>query len=203
MAAQNTNLEQLIKGIEEAVVHAAYAVQLSNLTILQSYFVKVKDEEGEPIEKQRRGVLLSDDPPRNIFELPEFGGTYAPKTIAIQYPLMNPAAQKAATREEDGKPVPEDRLVHTVYVPLISLAPPATYYVDEVTVKLNAEIQLDESGQEILVFVPAPDRKASGSPDGLEADAFVKVVVKRGDDSATKTEVIRGYDRATRAEIPG
>ena len=130
-----------------------------------------------------------------------FLGNYTPKMVAFEYPVMKPESVKG----------PE---THRVFVPLISIAPPATYYIDEVKVRLQIEMHIDEDGEESFVLV-APTGSAKTARKGdldaveesplhdLEIPSFVEVVVRRGERAAGITQIVEGYDRALRAEIPG
>ena len=134
-------------------------------------------------------------------EGPSFLGNYTPKMVAFEYPVMKPESVKG----------PE---THRVFVPLISIAPPATYYIDEVKVRLEIEMRIDDDGEESFVLV-APKgttraeqesgiAAAEGAPlQDLERPSFVEVVVRRGERAAGITQIVEGYDRALRAEIPG
>ena len=192
-------LEKIIESIELAVVKAADSVIKSNISIVESYFNKV------PAEGDKKAASAQTINLREIFDDPNFEGLYTPKTVGLQYPLMNPEAQRRAQAQENtGKHKEPNPVIHTVYVPLISLAPPATYYIDEVTVRLNVWVQTDDNGEEVLlVAAPVTSDHNYDDEDGASASAYIEVVIKRGEDSVTKQEVIRGYDRATRAEIPG
>lgn len=130
-----------------------------------------------------------------------FLGNYTPKLVAFEYPVMKPKNQRGPK-------------THRVFVPLISIAPPATYYIDEVKVRLQIEMQIDEKGVESFVLVaprgsaPAAvstqsiDRTAE-PPQTVEFPSFVEVIVRRGERAYGITQIVDGYDRALRAEIPG
>lgn len=128
-------------------------------------------------------------------------GNYTPKMVSFEYPVMKPKNHGGSE-------------THRVFVPLISIAPPATYYIDEVKVRLHIEMQIGEDGEENFVLIAPTSASgtrlmAGGSggadapPQPIEMPSFVEVVVRRGERAVGITHVVDGYDRALRPEIPG
>ncbi|MES2692612.1 MAG: DUF2589 domain-containing protein [Verrucomicrobiota bacterium] len=176
------HLRELLGEIEQAVVSAAQQVQESNLNIFQRYFVPVEPLQEEELER------LSD-----LLDRKAWLGKYAPKTVTIEYPVMLPMSA----------PVPLEKRVHEVIVPLISLVPPQNYYIEEMRVELNVEVEIDSAGEVEFLLVSPGHAGASPTGGGERARARVEVLVKRGEAPATLVEIIKGYDRALRGQVPG
>ena len=127
--------------------------------------------------------------------LPE--GPLVPRMIQMEFPRVT----------EHGP------TVHTVQVPLISIAPPESLYLAEFRVRMSVEFDLDGDKAAGLRVAPARPQRPKTAPD-VESDAKtspepvrefaeIEILIKHGDEPGGLTDIIRGYDRALRAEIPG
>lgn len=127
--------------------------------------------------------------------LPE--GPLVPRMIQIDFPRVT----------ENGP------TVHTVQVPLISIAPPESLYLAEFRVRMKVEFDLDPEKATRLRVTPArpeksrtaPEADSDGktSPEPAREFAEIEILIKHGQEPGGLTDVIQGYDRALRAEIPG
>lgn len=120
-----------------------------------------------------------------------FLGNFTPKLVAFEYPVMKPRHT----------PGPD---THRVFVPLVSLAPPASYYIDEVKLKLEIELHVDHEGTERFVFVAPRPRSGADTTEegGQDTRSCLEIIIRRGERPMAVTQLIEGYDRAVRAEIP-
>ncbi|MDI1430028.1 DUF2589 domain-containing protein [Polyangium sorediatum] len=223
------NLEQLVSAVQRSAMAASDALVAKNLDTLQQFFEPAEDDEASKITEATQralsasraasdaasgatsGAAESDSARAAVRQAAEAletaaaamakrrgsSGMLRPKMMAVQFPHV--------TKEGPG--------VHTVYVPLIALAPVSFARVSEV--RFKTDLHLSAAGDELAVSFPSSGEASGGpppasaapdggaTPKGTPTSASIEIVVSETPLSQGLRLLVEGYERALRAQIPG
>lgn len=203
--------DELVAAIERSALAAAEALAVKNLEIFDRFFEDADEapdlapieaaareatrglegggDHEEAREALRKAAAAVEATARALRQRPS--GVRRPKYATIQYPHLT----------KDG---PE---VHTVLVPLLTLAPIAFAQLTELRFKTELDLSLEDD--QLKVGLPATPRSGDG-PGKAEAEgaapaprSTLEIVIGEAPSSQGLRLIVDGYNRALRAQIPG
>jgi Protein of unknown function (DUF2589) len=221
--ARVIDLSNLVSAIQLSVQSAGDALARASYESLGRYFVDAKAPadakqiledalrdaaarpEGRPPEEV--AAHLADSLRAASAALSASASSLQPRTVAIDYPRMTS----------------EGPVVHTVHVPLITLAPVSGCRISKLTFRADLDVQVDSDGALKVSFAPsapaatrAPPPSGEGEGEGAgdgggggggavvrAANTSIEIVVEQSPTPDGLRKIIEGYERALRAQIPG
>lgn len=204
------DFSDLVAAVQASVQNAADVLARENYALFRQFFFDAK----EPADARkilqdalRDAATLSDskrpkEVAKRLADSLEAAATaldvetsaLQPKLVSIDYPMV--------TREGP--------TVHTVHVPLITLAPYVATQISKLTFKADLEVQSTNEGKLQVSFpapaaqAPAPTAEEPGDDSSRKtANASIEIVIEGAPASDGLRKVIEGYERALRAQIPG
>lgn len=203
--------EQLVSAIQSSVLSAAEALTAKNLELFKEFFEEGPEPEDisallENAIREASNVSADEDARELARRLSDSLGNLAealktnrkalqPKLVAIDYPMVTSEGPK----------------IHTVLVPLISIAPVTTPRITKLVFHADLEIQVDDDDRLLVAF---GKKQRASSPENdeaidaldreeIRATASIEIVIEGDVPPDGFRKVIEGYEKALRAQIPG
>ena len=207
------DFSDLVGAVQASVQSAADVLARENYALFRQYFFDAKEpadarkilqealEEAATLSESKRpkevAKRLADSLEAAAVALDASTDTLQPKLVSIDYPMVT----------RDGP------AVHTVHVPLITLAPYVATQISKLTFKADLEVQTTDEGKLNVSFTPPAAPPGEGGAEGAAgeqaggrsrgANASIEIVVESMPASDGLRKIIEGYERALRAQIPG
>jgi hypothetical protein len=206
-------LADLISALHVSVQQAGEALSEANYRAFERYFVDTKDAADAKTTLKNAlaeaAALSKTEAPEEVMRrlldslqaatsaLNSGSTALQPKMVAIDFPTVT----------KDGP------TVHTVHVPLITLAPFAGVQISKLTFRGDLDVQEGTDGKLRVAFAPtgqtAPAPSAANGTNGVDnpaprrSNTSIEIVVENAPIPDGFRKVIEGYERALRAQIPG